>query len=188
MFCIDSLRLLFDAIEQSIVGKPLTAKCVSAMKGARKMLMSDYELNPAIVKHCSTVISDKCGGMEKGGKTLHCLMKFGKRPNPDNFDMEKEAPECFKSVCLSLSFSTSAFLIVLRRPTSFREDLNAQLFFLIAAQRLLELLLAFSWFLLFRRRNFCYNHMTSQPLQNLLFVHSFMQFQLKCVCIVISRS
>ena len=75
------------------------------MKGARKMLMSDYELNPAIVKHCSTVISDKCGGMEKGGKTLHCLMKFGKRPNPDNFDMEKEAPECFKSVCLSLSFS-----------------------------------------------------------------------------------
>ncbi|XP_075245658.1 Golgi apparatus protein 1-like isoform X3 [Convolutriloba macropyga] len=80
------------------ISKPLTAKCVSAMKGARKMLMSDYELNPAIVKHCSTVISDKCGGMEKGGKTLHCLMKFGKRPNPDNFDMEKEAPECFKSI------------------------------------------------------------------------------------------
>ena len=35
----------------------------------------------------------------------------------------------------------------------------------------------------FRRRDFCYDHMTSQP----LFVHSFMQFQLKCVRDVIFR-
>ena len=33
---------------------------------------------------------------------------------------------------------------------------------------------------LFRRHDFCYDHMTSQPLQICFFVHSFMQFQLKC--------
>ena len=36
---------------------------------------------------------------------------------------------------------------------------------------------------LFRRHDFCYDHMTSQP----LFVHSFMQFQLNCMCDVIFR-
>ena len=39
-------------------------------------------------------------------------------------------------------------------------------------------------FFLFRRHDFCYDHMTSQP----LFVHSFMQFQLNCMCDVIFRS
>ena len=39
-------------------------------------------------------------------------------------------------------------------------------------------------FFLFRRHDFCYEHMTSQP----LFVHSFMQFQLNCMCDVIFRS
>ena len=34
---------------------------------------------------------------------------------------------------------------------------------------------------LFRRHDFCYNHMTSQP----VFVHSFMQFQQNCMCDVI---
>ena len=81
-----------------LLGQPLTAKCVDAMKGARKMLMSDYELNPAIVKHCSTVITDYCGGMEKGGKTLHCLMKLGKMPNEHSFNMEETVPKCFQSV------------------------------------------------------------------------------------------
>ena len=37
---------------------------------------------------------------------------------------------------------------------------------------------------LFRRHDFCYDHMTSQP----LFVHSFMQFQLNCMRDVIFRS
>ena len=38
--------------------------------------------------------------------------------------------------------------------------------------------------LVFFRHDFCYDHMTSQP----LFVHSFMQFQLNCMCDVIFRS
>ena len=37
---------------------------------------------------------------------------------------------------------------------------------------------------LLRRHDFCYDHMTSQP----LFVHSFMQFQLSCMRDVIFRS
>ena len=36
----------------------------------------------------------------------------------------------------------------------------------------------------FLRHDFCYDHMTSQP----LFVHSFMQFQLNCMRDVIFRS
>ena len=48
------------------------------------------------------------------------------------------------------------------------------------AGAIIGLLLAF----LFRRHDFCYDHMTSQP----LFVHSFMQFQLNCMCDVIFRS
>ena len=35
-----------------------------------------------------------------------------------------------------------------------------------------------------RRHDFCYDHMTSQP----LFVHSFMQFELNCMCDVIFPS
>ena len=35
---------------------------------------------------------------------------------------------------------------------------------------------------LFRRHDFCYDHMTP------LFVHSFMQFQLNCMCDVIFRT
>ena len=48
------------------------------------------------------------------------------------------------------------------------------------AGAIIGLLLVF----LFRRHDFCYDHMTSQP----LFVHSFMQFQLNCMCDVIFRS
>ena len=64
----------------------------------RKMLMSDYEMNPRIVKYCGTIISERCNGMEKGGKTLHCLMKLGMHPTSD-FNMEKAEPKCFDSVC-----------------------------------------------------------------------------------------
>ena len=48
------------------------------------------------------------------------------------------------------------------------------------AGAIIGLLLVF----LFRRHDFCYDHMTSQP----FFVHSFMQFQLNCMCDVIFRS
>ena len=49
------------------------------------------------------------------------------------------------------------------------------------AEAIIGLLLVF---FLFRRHDFCYDHMTSQP----FFVHSFMQFQLNCMCDVIFRS
>ena len=49
------------------------------------------------------------------------------------------------------------------------------------AEAIIGLLLVF---FLIRRHDFCYDHMTSQP----LFVHSFMQFQLNCMCDVIFRS
>ena len=51
------------------------------------------------------------------------------------------------------------------------------------AGAIIGLLLVFFYFVVLLRP-FCYDHMTSQP----LFVHSFMQFQLNCMCDVISRS
>jgi Golgi apparatus protein 1 len=59
-------------------GKPLTSQCVTQMKSVRKMLMSDYELSPSIVAGCANEIQTNCDGMQKEGKTLHCLMKMGR--------------------------------------------------------------------------------------------------------------
>lgn len=39
------------------------------------MLMEDYQLSPNLVKYCSDEIRSFCnGGLERGGKTIHCLM------------------------------------------------------------------------------------------------------------------
>ena len=62
--------------------------------------------------------------------------------------------------------------------------------FLFSQWKFFELLVRTcpAMFYLFRRDDFCYDHMTSQPLQISFFVHSFMQFQLNCKCDVIFRS
>ena len=40
----------------------------------RRSLMEDYMISPEIVQACETEIKDQCDGMERNGKTLHCLM------------------------------------------------------------------------------------------------------------------
>ena len=73
-----------------IKGANIDPECRAEMIEHRKMLMSDYSLNPDIVKSCSDEIKGFCkGGLEKGGKTLHCLFRNAKNPaNKDSFSME----------------------------------------------------------------------------------------------------
>ena len=56
----------------------------------RRMLMSDYSLNPELVDACKNEISSFCNnGEEKGGKTLHCLFRNAKNlKNKETFGSE----------------------------------------------------------------------------------------------------
>lgn len=60
------------------------------MREHREMLMSDYSLNPGIVKACKDEIAAFCNnGAEKGGKTLHCLFRNAKNSkNKKDFNAE----------------------------------------------------------------------------------------------------
>ena len=53
----------------------VNGKCKAELRDTRKSLMEDYQLSPELAHHCAEAIKDNCkGGMERGGKTLHCLM------------------------------------------------------------------------------------------------------------------
>ncbi|XP_063230835.1 Golgi apparatus protein 1 [Bacillus rossius redtenbacheri] len=56
-------------------GSKVSQDCQVEMVEHRKILMEDYRLSPEIVSQCSSDISKFCsGGLEVGGKTIHCLM------------------------------------------------------------------------------------------------------------------
>ena len=51
--------------------------------------MEDYKLSPEIAHHCASAIHDSCAnGIERGGKTLHCLMSLAPKGEL------KSHPEC----------------------------------------------------------------------------------------------
>lgn len=57
-------------------GDLVSPECEQELIEHRRILMSDYQIQPSLVKQCSTVIAEHCGnGIERGGKTLHCLMQ-----------------------------------------------------------------------------------------------------------------
>ncbi|KAK7475018.1 hypothetical protein BaRGS_00033765 [Batillaria attramentaria] len=58
-------------------------ECVQEMLKVRERLMSDYRISPELMARCQTEIHDHCdGGLEVGGKTLHCLMKLARKRHP----------------------------------------------------------------------------------------------------------
>lgn len=66
-------------------GDKLSDNCEDELVEHRKILMSDYKLNPNLVKYCSEEILVHCGnGLERNGKTLHCLLKMAKKSKVDN--------------------------------------------------------------------------------------------------------
>ncbi|XP_028417927.1 Golgi apparatus protein 1-like [Dendronephthya gigantea] len=66
------LLCLEDAINN---GATVSGSCQQHMKELQEELMEDYSINPAIVAKCDTEIRTYCGKVEKGGKTLDCLME-----------------------------------------------------------------------------------------------------------------
>lgn len=85
-------------------GDKISPECEEELIEHRKILMSDYQLNPSLVKQCSRAIAQYCGnGIERGGKTLHCLMKKAKMAKMDNSIVISN--ECFNEVCPFLGLS-----------------------------------------------------------------------------------
>lgn len=89
-------------------GSGLEPECRAELMENRKMLMTDYQLNPNIVKLCKDEISNHCnGGIERGGKTLHCLLNKAAKSKikianltPGNKIAFSDA--CFAEVCLKV--------------------------------------------------------------------------------------
>jgi golgi apparatus protein 1 len=51
-------------------GNTVEADCRSELIEHRKMLLSDYQLNPNVVKYCEKEINSNCKGLERNGKTF----------------------------------------------------------------------------------------------------------------------
>ena len=80
------------------IGKEIETECRAELIEHRKMLMSDYQLNPNVVKFCANEIKTYCQSLERNGKTLHCLLNKmitlkTKESNKDTFNAK-----CFQEV------------------------------------------------------------------------------------------
>lgn len=86
-------------------GQQLSESCELELVEHRKILMSDYQLNPNLVKFCSAEITNYCGGgIERDGKTLHCLLNKVKHTlNNSSFTF---SVECINEVNRFLPQST----------------------------------------------------------------------------------
>lgn len=57
-------------------GDRIEPECAAELVDRRKMFMTDYKLSPNLVKECTQEINQYCdGGIERDGKTVHCLFK-----------------------------------------------------------------------------------------------------------------
>lgn len=54
------------------------------MLAHRRQLMEDYKLSPDLMMACKDDLEKFCGGgIETGGRTLHCLMKHTRGHTPN---------------------------------------------------------------------------------------------------------
>ncbi|XP_071784755.1 Golgi apparatus protein 1-like isoform X1 [Asterias amurensis] len=61
-------------------GAKLSGDCVAEVEDTRKSLMDDFMVNPEVILNCRSEIASHCdGGLQREGKTLHCLMKLAKQ-------------------------------------------------------------------------------------------------------------
>lgn len=76
-------------------GSLIDHDCEREMIDHRKMLMEDFRLSPEIVTDCKIEIKSFCSGIERGGKTIHCLMeqaRLAKHPK------RKISPNCLRAL------------------------------------------------------------------------------------------
>ncbi|XP_049579323.1 Golgi apparatus protein 1 isoform X1 [Syngnathus scovelli] len=60
-------------------GRTVSGECQGEMMDYRRMLMEDFSLSPEIVLHCRAEIESDCSGLHRKGRTLHCLMRVGRK-------------------------------------------------------------------------------------------------------------
>ncbi|XP_030831388.1 Golgi apparatus protein 1-like isoform X3 [Strongylocentrotus purpuratus] len=60
-------------------GHKISGECQAELTDTRKEIMSDYMINPGLVKACSSEIDVQCKGLRREGKTIHCLMALAKK-------------------------------------------------------------------------------------------------------------
>ncbi len=84
----------------NFLGAGIEPECRAELMEHRTMLMTDYQLNPNIVRFCKDEINSYCnGGIERGGKTLHCLLNKAKQFKSTRGDKKiLFSPECFAEV------------------------------------------------------------------------------------------
>ncbi|XP_066290106.1 Golgi apparatus protein 1-like isoform X6 [Branchiostoma lanceolatum] len=68
------LLCLENAIQK---GRQVSGDCQGEMFDMRRQLMSDFQISPEIVLNCRKEIEDLCSGLQKEGRTIHCLMQNG---------------------------------------------------------------------------------------------------------------
>lgn len=84
-------------------GATVSGSCQQHMKELQEELMEDYSINPSIVAKCDREIKTHCGRVEKGGKTLDCLMEKAMEKEGKNNQIEF-SQECYEAVCPCLFF------------------------------------------------------------------------------------
>ncbi|XP_006822431.2 Golgi apparatus protein 1-like, partial [Saccoglossus kowalevskii] len=62
-------------------GHAINSECQGEIFDTRKSLMEDYMINPDIILSCRTEIDTNCNGLQREGKTLHCLMGLLQQAN-----------------------------------------------------------------------------------------------------------
>lgn len=78
-------------------GEKIDTNCKTRIIEHRRSLMSDYQLSPDVVKKCETEVKTYCGGgIERGGKTLSCLIR-----NAKNSLTKKNENSPFSSECVA---------------------------------------------------------------------------------------
>lgn len=74
------LLCLENALRQ---GASIDEACKEEMLAHRRQLMEDYKLSPDLMMACKNDLEKFCsGGIETGGRTLHCLMKHTRSHTP----------------------------------------------------------------------------------------------------------
>jgi len=88
------LLCLEDKLKQE---KKVSPECITELKEMRRSLMEDYLISPEIVQACEREIKEQCDGMERNGKTLHCLMDAA-RNTRNRQEADGMQPKCLRQL------------------------------------------------------------------------------------------
>ena len=111
-----------------MAGKQIEPECKEEVFEHRKMFMSDWKLSVDVAAGCATEINAHCeGGVERDGKTIHCLLKHLKESKKSSGKLVGE----FSTVCANQ-------LVKLLKVANAAEDVRIDRSLVEACQNLLD--------------------------------------------------